>query len=95
MAKKDKTQAQAEIETLRLILNELKPVLARYKADPAHEAETDTFIRGVYAGYKDGLRRAIDTVNYQIGIRLDPPDISYGMEKESGPSRKPGEIAGV
>jgi hypothetical protein len=95
MAKKDKTQAQAEIETLHLILNELKPLLARSKTDPSHENETDTFIRGIHAGYEDGLKRAIEIVNYQIGIRLDPPDIFYGMEEKPGPFRKPGEIAGV
>jgi hypothetical protein len=85
MAKKKKTIAQAhadQIETFHFILNELKPLLARSKADPSHKNETDTFIRGLYAGYEDGLKRAIEIVNYQIGIRLDPPDIFYGMEEK-------------
>jgi hypothetical protein len=82
MAKKDKTPAQAvQLETLHLILNELKPVLARFEADPSRENEPDTFIRGIYAGYKDGLQRAIDIVNYEIGIRLDPPNINYPGER--------------
>jgi hypothetical protein len=77
-----KTAALVEqLETLNLISNELNVALARHKADPSHEAETDTFIRGHNAGYENGLKRAIDTVNYQIGIRQDPPNINYPGER--------------
>jgi hypothetical protein len=68
-------------ETLQSVLNELNAVLARYKADPPHDTETDTFIRGCHAGFEHGINRAIDIVNYEIGIRQNPPNIFYGMKK--------------
>jgi hypothetical protein len=68
-------------ETLQSVLNELNTVLERYKADLSHETETDIFIKGIHAGFEHGINRAIDIVNYEIGIRQDPPNIFYGMKK--------------
>ena len=69
-------------ETLQSVLNELNAALARYEADFVHEAEENTFACGCHAGYRDGLKRAISIVQYEIGIRQNPPNISYGMEEE-------------
>jgi hypothetical protein len=82
MAKKDKTPAQAkQLETLNLISSELKTVLNQYKSDHPLKTETDTFTRGVLAGYEYGMKKAIEIVNYQIGIRQNPPNINYPGER--------------
>jgi hypothetical protein len=66
---------------LKAVLQELETALARYEADPAHEAETDKFLRGCHAGYIDGLKRAISIVNMEIGIRQNPPNNNYPGER--------------
>jgi hypothetical protein len=76
-----------EQRLLERIVKELESDLARYKADPSHETGKDMFSRGLYAGYEHGLKRAVNIVNYEIGIRQDPPNISYGV----GANRHEGE----
>ena len=66
---------------LKAVLQELEFTLARYKADPAHESEKDIFIRGIHAGYEYGIKRAVEIVNYEIGIRQDPPNINHPGER--------------
>jgi hypothetical protein len=82
MAKKDKAPAQSPDipETLQSVLTELNVALARYEADSPHKDKT-AFMRGLYAGYMDGLKRAISIVNCEIGIRQNPPNINYPGEK--------------
>jgi hypothetical protein len=66
---------------LQAVLRELETQLAKYEADPAHETETDKFLRGCHSGYIDGLKKAISIVNMEIGIRQDPPNINYPGER--------------
>jgi hypothetical protein len=68
-------------ETLQSILNELNAALARHKADSAHDPQTDHFIQGIHAGFEYGINRAINIVNYEIGIRQNPPNINYPGER--------------
>jgi hypothetical protein len=78
---KGKYKGPRRPDPLKAVLEELESTLARYKAGRDGDAAKDAFISGVYAGYEDGMRRAIDIVNYEIGIRQNSPNISYGMEK--------------
>jgi hypothetical protein len=57
---------------LKAVLQDLERTLARYGADPAHEAETDKFLRGCHAGFIDGLKYAIDAVQLEIGLSQNP-----------------------
>jgi hypothetical protein len=68
-------------DPLKAVLQGLESALARYKADPSLETEEDVFYRGLHAGYENGLKRAIDIVNYEIGIRQEPPNINYPGER--------------
>jgi hypothetical protein len=67
---------------LKAVLKELKTVLARNKFDPAHRAEEDLFSKTFRAGYEYGIKRAIEIVNCEIGIRQDPPNFFYGIEED-------------
>jgi hypothetical protein len=68
---------------LKAVLQELELALARNKADrAAHKENEDLYDRAFRAGYEYGLKRAIEIVNYEIGIRQNPPNIFYGMEAE-------------
>jgi hypothetical protein len=66
--------------SLEAVLQELESTLAQHKASHDREAEKNTFMRGVYFGYEDGMRRAIEIVNGEIGIRQNPPNINYPGE---------------
>jgi hypothetical protein len=66
---------------IEAVLQDLEGHLVRYEAEPGREAETDRFSRGWDAGYIGGLKRAISIVNYEIGIRQDPPNINYPGER--------------
>jgi hypothetical protein len=66
---------------LKAVLQELELALARNN-DRAHKENEDLYDRAFRAGYEYGLKRAIEIVNYEIGIRLNPPNIFYGMEAE-------------
>jgi hypothetical protein len=69
-------------ETLQSVLIELNAVLAQHKAKTARENEANnTFTMCIHAGFEYGIKRAIDIVNYEIGIRQEPPNIFYGTEK--------------
>jgi hypothetical protein len=76
---------------LKAALQELKLALARYKTDPALLVKEELFDRAFRAGYEYGIKRAIEIVNYEIGIRQNPPNIFYGM-KENPP--RPGNTEG-
>jgi hypothetical protein len=68
---------------LEAVLRELENALVRYKDIISHETETDTFCWGRHAGYESGIKRAIEIVNCEIGMRQNPPNIFYGMEKQN------------
>jgi hypothetical protein len=70
---------------LEAVLRELESTLSRYKAGRDHDAEKDAFLPGIYIGYEYGMRRAIEIVNGEIGIRQNPPNINY-------PGARPGSI---
>jgi hypothetical protein len=65
---------------LKAVLQELESALARFVTNSSCEEKEDMFIKGCHAGYIDGLKRAIGIVNYEIGIRQNPPNIFYGIE---------------
>jgi hypothetical protein len=67
---------------LKAVLKELKSTLDKYRYNPDHATEKDIYIRGIHAGYEDGIKQAIEIVNYEIGIRQNPPNIFYGLESE-------------
>jgi hypothetical protein len=66
---------------LKAVLQELESTLALHKARHDREAEKDAYIRGIYAGYEDGMRRAIEIVNCEIGVRQNPPNVNYPGER--------------
>jgi hypothetical protein len=66
---------------LQAVLRELEVSLARNN-DRDHKENEDLYDRGFRAGYEYGLKRAIEIVNYEIGIRQNPPNVFYGMETE-------------
>jgi hypothetical protein len=76
-----KAKGLHRLAPLEAVLEDLERTLAKYEAEPAHKAETDKFLKGCRAGYADGLRYAINIVNYEIGIRQDPPNINYPGER--------------
>jgi hypothetical protein len=78
-----------EDDPLTAVLRELESTLAREEANHSHEEVRDMFISGCHAGYAGGLRRAINIVNYEIGIRQNPPNINYPGER---PVPHPGGI---
>jgi hypothetical protein len=68
-------------DPIQAVLEELQTHLAKYTADPSHKEEKDAFLKGCHAGYADGLKRAINIIQYEIGIRQDPPNINYPGER--------------
>jgi hypothetical protein len=66
---------------LKAVLRELESTLAREEANHSREEVKDMFISGCHAGYADGLKRSISIVNYEIGIRQNPPNINYPGER--------------
>jgi hypothetical protein len=78
---KSKYKGLLPSDPLQAVLQELEATLARSEADPAYRDEKDMFRIGYHAGYIDGLKRAINIVNYEIGIRQSPPNINYPGEK--------------
>jgi hypothetical protein len=66
---------------LKAVLQQLEAYLARYKNEYSPKAAKDDFMRGLYSGYIDGLKKAISIVNMEIGIRQDPPNINYPGER--------------
>jgi hypothetical protein len=65
---------------LRAVLRELEVTLDRNNDRP-HKAEEDLFDRAFRAGYEYGIKRAIEIVNYEIGISQNPPNINYPGER--------------
>jgi hypothetical protein len=76
---------ETRADPLEAVLRELENAIVRYKEITSPETETDTFYRGRHAGYESGMKRAIEIVNYEIGIRQDSPNINY-------PGERPGSI---
>jgi hypothetical protein len=74
----NKRQEPPRPALFKAVLQELESVLALLKDN--HKAKEDPFDIGFRYGYETGIRRAIGIVNYEIGIRKNPPDIFYGME---------------
>jgi hypothetical protein len=68
---------------LEAVLRELENALVRYKDVTSPESETVTFCKGCHVGFESGIKRAIEIVNCEIGIRQNPPNIFYGMEKQN------------
>jgi hypothetical protein len=68
-------------DPLKAVLEDLATILAKYEADPSHKEEKNAFLKGCHAGYAYGLRRAIGDIQYEIGIRQDPPNINYPGER--------------
>jgi hypothetical protein len=66
---------------LKAVLQELKSALDKHRFNPAQATEKDIYIQGFNIGYENGIKRAIEIVKCEIGIRQNPPNISYGMEK--------------
>jgi hypothetical protein len=66
---------------LEAVLRELENALVRYKDATSPETETDIFCRGRHIGYESGIKRAVEIVNYEIGIRQNPPNINYPGER--------------
>jgi hypothetical protein len=75
MAKYKEPRRPAPLEA---VLRELESILAWDKEHSDSEAETSTYRQGMQAGYEYGMKRAIEIVNHEIGIRQDPPNIFYG-----------------
>jgi hypothetical protein len=69
-------QSMAEDKIIKAVLEELESTLTRFEAGQ-DEKERDMFKIGCRYGYIDGLKRAIDIVNFEIGIRQNPPNINY------------------
>jgi hypothetical protein len=64
---------------LEAVLQELETQLAVYEAELYYRGD---LAREMYrAGYREGLRRAINIIRYEIGIRQDPPNINYPGER--------------
>jgi hypothetical protein len=80
-----------EIEALEAALKELETQLAKYKENPGFNMETDAYLRAYFDGYTNGMKGAIVTVQLEIGIRQDPPNVFYGLEKRPP---KPGNEEG-
>jgi hypothetical protein len=66
---------------LEHLAKELETILAQYVANHPPEKEKSLFLKGCYTGYTGGLRRAINTINYEIGIRQDRPNINHPGER--------------
>jgi hypothetical protein len=69
---------QKEITLLQAICQDLKSKFEKFKEE---DGGWDTFSRGYRTGYIGGLKYAIDAINYEIGIRLSPPNINYPGER--------------
>jgi hypothetical protein len=69
-----------ESDPLKAALQELETQLTRYEAEPDHVGR-DLARRMYRAGYANGLRRAINVIQYEIGIRQNPPNINYPGER--------------
>jgi hypothetical protein len=69
---------------LEAVLRELENALVRYRETTFPETETDIFCRGRHAGYESGIKRAIEIVNCEIGMRQNPPNIFCDKEKSYG-----------
>jgi hypothetical protein len=76
-----KTKGPGRPEPLEAVLEELETCLARYRNEYSPKAAKDDFMRGLYSGYIDGLKKAISIVNMEIGLRQDPPNINYPGER--------------
>jgi hypothetical protein len=77
---------------LEAVLQGLETALARHKADIAvHKEDGYLLSKAFQEGYEDGLKRAIEIVNLEIGIRQNPPNIFYGIkERPSDPGNMEG-----
>jgi hypothetical protein len=62
------------------VLRELEKALA-WNNDRAQKEEEDLHDRAFRGGYEYGLKRAIEIVNREIGIRQNPPNINYPGER--------------
>jgi hypothetical protein len=69
--------APSERSAIEAALADIEADLKNRELKPEEERETDTFLRGYRAGYTEGLKRAISAIRYEIGIRLNPPNISF------------------
>jgi hypothetical protein len=68
-------------ELIEAVVRELKKAISLYETSFYDEKEKDPFIRGCHYGYLDGMKRAIEIVNLEIGLRQDPPNINYPGER--------------
>jgi hypothetical protein len=94
---KEFSKMKKEMDLPEAVLRELEKTIARYEAEsPPKGTAKGAFFRGLNAGYIGGLKLAINAVNYEIGIRQNPPNINYpgpvpgaaGMEKTHGTTGK-------
>jgi predicted nucleic acid-binding Zn-ribbon protein len=69
--------APSERPAIEAALADIEAALKNHKERLEHTQEEDVFVRGYYAGYTEGLKRAISAIRYEIGIRQDPPNISF------------------
>jgi hypothetical protein len=74
-----KGTARDRSELLEAIMRELKKDLSLGQNHLVNEK--DSFMRACYYGYTDGLKRAIDIINIEIGLRQNPPNINYPGER--------------
>jgi hypothetical protein len=59
-------------ESFEAVVRELEKARSLCETDFANRTEEDPFVRGCYYGYMDGMKRAIDIVYLEIGIRERP-----------------------
>jgi DNA-directed RNA polymerase subunit RPC12/RpoP len=64
--------APSECPAIEAALAGIEAALKSHKERPEYTQE-----RGYSAGYTEGLERAISEIRYEIGIRQNPPNISF------------------
>jgi hypothetical protein len=69
--------APSERPAIEAALADIEADLKSRELKPGDERENDTFLRGYCTGYTEGLKRAISAIRYEIGIRQNPPNISF------------------
>jgi hypothetical protein len=69
-------------DPLKMVLQELKYTLTQIELEAARNNGKNAFTKDYHAGYTDGLKHAISSVNIEIGIRQNPPNINYPGERQ-------------